>query len=447
MELEKLNTHVILDLAEQTENVIVSANRGDQHSRNILFSFVFDGEEYPIPSGVTAEIRGTRPDGLGIWEECKVEGNGVLYTMTPYVLNVSGDVRAKVVLINKNSDPEQILSSIGFTIHIPVDPFDENSILKTDEYSVLQNLVKQVEIAVDKAEEAREMAEELNEKVNAAEEIRETAETDRKESEIARENAEYQREENEELRIASEDIREDNEIARIEAEDIRKENEEARIDAEEIRKANEEDRQENEVLRKEAETDRKESEAARQENELERIDAEIQRQEDEGIRVDNEANRVADEIERKESEEERKTNESVRIENELLRQSQEDLRQTTHEEALTTLNEMQSRIENFDAVVDDSGLVYASIEEDTEEIPSVYPEDIYDLIESKVSKENGMGLSQNSYTDEDKESLSNVVTVIKTINDNNVALRETVNALMERVVELESQVAKLSGTI
>lgn len=156
-ELKNLNTHVILNLAEQNENVIVSANRGDQKSRDLMFTFVFNDEIYNIPPGVVAEIRGSRPDGSAILEECIVEGNNVLYTMTPYVLNISGDIRAKIVL--RNVETEQILSSVAFTIHIPCDPFDENAIIKTDEFSLLEKLIQRVESAAIKAEEALEKVE------------------------------------------------------------------------------------------------------------------------------------------------------------------------------------------------------------------------------------------------------------------------------------------------
>jgi len=153
-ELQKINTDVFINLRDRTENIIISANRGDAHSRTIRFNFIYEDELYEIPEGIIARFMGTRPDGCAIIEEepCIIEGNQVLYEMTPYILNISGDVRAKIEL--RNEETEQILTTVAFTIHIPKDPFDENAIIKTDEFSILNALIEKVEEALENVDEA-----------------------------------------------------------------------------------------------------------------------------------------------------------------------------------------------------------------------------------------------------------------------------------------------------
>lgn len=151
LDLSKVNTHIMLDLYEQTDNTIISANRGDQHSRTVVFSFVYDGNVYDLPEGATARIMGHRPDGSAIFEDCIVDGNQVIYEITPYVLNVSGDVHAKISLTDITG--EQVLTTISFTIHIPPDPFDENAVIDTDEFSALTELIKEVQTGLVKLDE------------------------------------------------------------------------------------------------------------------------------------------------------------------------------------------------------------------------------------------------------------------------------------------------------
>ncbi len=167
-ELQKVNTDVFINLRDRTEHIIVSANRGDMHSRTIRFHFTHEGELYELPEGTVARFLGTRPDGAGIIEElpCTVSGNQVLYEMTPYVLNIPGDVRAKIEL--RNDETEQILTTVSFLIHIPPDPFDENTIIQTDEFSVLNQLITTIEKAVEDVNEALVQVEQTVEEANQA---------------------------------------------------------------------------------------------------------------------------------------------------------------------------------------------------------------------------------------------------------------------------------------
>ena len=159
--LKNINTQVVLNLSRYNENVVVSANRGDLNSRTIVFSFVDDYGDYILPEGIVAKIKGTRPDGAAIYENCTIDGNNVIYEITPYVLSVSGNVKAKISL--ETSDASQILSTVAFTIHISKDPYSEDAIIMTDEFSALNELIKKMDEGLEEIRAIKDMANTVSE--------------------------------------------------------------------------------------------------------------------------------------------------------------------------------------------------------------------------------------------------------------------------------------------
>lgn len=187
-----------------------------------------------------------------------------------------------------------------------------------------------VDIAVDRAEAARESMEALEATASASEAVRVQSEADRSEAETLRAEGELARAQLEAQRVEDETARAEAETARLTAEDQRIEDEASRALAEGGRAEAEQGRGEAEALRVSAEADRAEGETGRVAGEGARSTAEDARAAAEALRlsgeqdrIDREAERAGAEVARVETEADRATSEGQRVAAEDLRAAAE----------------------------------------------------------------------------------------------------------------------------
>lgn len=106
-----------LDLGGEYLATGVTAKSGDKDSRQLIIDLTQDGQAYTVPSGVTAELRCTKPSGLVTRQPAAVSGSRVTVTLSEQALAEKGLVYADIVLIGSGGDR---LSSASF--HIRANP-------------------------------------------------------------------------------------------------------------------------------------------------------------------------------------------------------------------------------------------------------------------------------------------------------------------------------------
>lgn len=352
-----------VDFASNNNFLFVKAVQGDGHqTRYADILLMNNGMGYEVDSSsVRAVIRGTKPDGTSVFNECEIiDDCTVRVEITQQIAACvgKGDYEISIMSLTHN----KTLTSFPFHIIVSPTSFDVNSVTSSDEFLLLVDKINQVDKSnqeadalieeqkvlkgeletalsdsIDATEESRQATQEnkeatqalveFHEEVKTAENIRVDSENQRIENESKRITDENQRNVDEANRQANEGIRESNEIQRINDEN-------ARLLAEATRESNEQTRIENENVRVENENARIQQAESFANEEALRIENENQRIEDENIRIENEKARIAQATTFAESEEIRILNEEQRIANEELRQQQEAERQANTSTAI-----------------------------------------------------------------------------------------------------------------
>lgn len=339
--MNKIISHLDLDLSSVNDYKIVNAQQLDNDSRRLIINLYHEGKRYDI-SGVTKiELQGSRGDGKTIKTPITYNENDIIIDFDDTILGAKGACRLKVVLFNNNT----ILSSFPFIIRVDENVYDENGIIASPVYSELEETLDRVDV--------------LEETVTNNEIIRNNNENTRKKNESARVSNEKERNDAESLRLSAEKKRITEENTRISNEDTRIDSESDRISAENTRKTNESTRKSSETSRVNAENTRKTNETSRtiaennrNEAETKRATAESERVKSENIRISNENNRKSNELSRTSQETARDTNENSRAKAETVRQTNETTRNDNEEKRSSAESERaiseNARIKNED---------------------------------------------------------------------------------------------------
>ena len=182
--ITNITTEIKIDLYGETKLYEVSAKQADKATRVVSVALLNNGAEYKIPQNALIIVNVRKPDGKYCFNECKQEDNHVLIELTNQMLAAAGTATAEVEI--RNDDGSQILTSASFTIEIEQSMRNEAAIESSNEFTVLDNKLKELVIA---------------------EALRESNESERKETEL-------QRKEDENIRQASESTREQQERER-----------------------------------------------------------------------------------------------------------------------------------------------------------------------------------------------------------------------------------------
>ena len=113
-----------MDLAQKQNTGRVDVVQGDKYSRNIEFTFMYNGVEWQIPDGTTAIVRYKKPDATGGNYDTlpdgstayQINGNVLTVALAPQVCTVPGQVQLSVGLINRNAEINT------FSVNIIVQP-------------------------------------------------------------------------------------------------------------------------------------------------------------------------------------------------------------------------------------------------------------------------------------------------------------------------------------
>ena len=147
---------VIIPLDKPATRVVIPVKQNNKNSRRIIFTLTQNGSVYDIADVRMAAVRGTKPDGNSIYNDCIIKGNQLIYEVTSQTIAATGRVTCELVLFGDNR--EEIVSA-DFIIEVYPQVFGEGVIESSNEYNVLEYCVEACNEERNKAEQAAERAE------------------------------------------------------------------------------------------------------------------------------------------------------------------------------------------------------------------------------------------------------------------------------------------------
>ncbi len=151
-----------IDFASNNNFLFVKGVQGDGYgTRYVDLSFTNYGQPYLInESAVTIVIRGTKPDGNVIFNECEIiDKNTARVEITQQMSAIAGKTDYEISVMSNTEN--QSLTSFPFSIVISKSSFDVGYVVSSDEFGLLikkinevQGLVGRVDDAVNKSNEA-----------------------------------------------------------------------------------------------------------------------------------------------------------------------------------------------------------------------------------------------------------------------------------------------------
>ena len=131
-----------MDLAQKQNTGRVDVVQGDKYSRNIEFTFMYNGVAWQIPDGTTAIVRYKKPDATGGNYDTlpdgstayQINGNVLTVCLAPQVCTVPGIVQLSVGLIQGSAEINT------FSINIVVQP-NPGTIYQSEDYIRLSGAV------------------------------------------------------------------------------------------------------------------------------------------------------------------------------------------------------------------------------------------------------------------------------------------------------------------
>lgn len=183
--ITNITTEIKIDLYGETKLYEVSAKQADKATRIVSVALLNNGAEYKIPQDAMIIVNVRKPDGKYCFNDCKQEDNHVLIELTNQMLAAAGTATAEVEI--RNEDGSQVLTSASFTIEIEPSMRNETAIESSNEFTVLDDKLKELVIA----EALRESNESERKKTETQ---RKKDEDIRKASELTREKQEEDRE-------------------------------------------------------------------------------------------------------------------------------------------------------------------------------------------------------------------------------------------------------------
>ena len=107
-------TSIMLDIHEASSQIVARFKMGDT-GRKIRATLVEGGSVYRIEPGCTAVFAATKPDGKSIYNDCEIQANSIIYTVTEPTLAAVGSMNCEIKLYDRNG---VLITSPTFTIQV-----------------------------------------------------------------------------------------------------------------------------------------------------------------------------------------------------------------------------------------------------------------------------------------------------------------------------------------
>lgn len=162
-ELTPIITYMTLDLATTNNFDFVKAVQGDHETRYIYITLLNDSVPYEL-NCESIILRGTKPDGTGVFNYCNLSENGeVIVELTGQLLAVSGIGKYEIALYGQAEVNEEVDALTTFPFRIVVDKanIDTEVITSTNEFKAITEIMGNAETlkkSMDTIQEAKTSA-------------------------------------------------------------------------------------------------------------------------------------------------------------------------------------------------------------------------------------------------------------------------------------------------
>lgn len=168
MAITPITMQYVVDQANNNNFFTINTVQGDGHeARYAEFSITNNGYPYEIPSGARVIVKGTKPDGTGIENDCEViDTDMIRFEITAQMSAVIG-ISTYNISILTDGEEGTVISSFPFYINVTSDTQDPDTVISSDEYQGLVNLMadfqkEQTALITDFKEEQAELINEVN---------------------------------------------------------------------------------------------------------------------------------------------------------------------------------------------------------------------------------------------------------------------------------------------
>lgn len=157
---------ISLDIQDAYANVSLDVKRGDL-GRRIHITLTEGGFPYKISPECYAVLSAEKPDGEKIFNHCTIEGNTIIYVMTPQTVAVAGIAECEVKVYGAY---DQLLTSACFNLIVNETVNEEDKLVSETEVDALTHLISEATEAIYECEEIVKEGEALHEDLEAKQE-------------------------------------------------------------------------------------------------------------------------------------------------------------------------------------------------------------------------------------------------------------------------------------
>lgn len=140
--MNKIITHLDLDLASSNEYKVINAQQLDNNTRRLEVNLFHEGKIYDITNVTKIELQGFRGDGETIKTPLTNDGNNIIIDFDNTILGAKGLCKLKIALFGEDN---KLLSSFPFVIRIDQNVYDETGVIASPVYLELENELKNIE--------------------------------------------------------------------------------------------------------------------------------------------------------------------------------------------------------------------------------------------------------------------------------------------------------------
>ena len=180
---------------------VVNASQYDAGSRTLEFTLISGTGDFVPPSGVKAEVRGTKPDGNGFSYESRILGRVVTVVITEQMTAVAGKVRCEIALYTGTpatnetpaSDDYMQLCTANFILMVERAALDKDTLSSESEVRQLVNVIdrsNEIIAAANRSDAAKEAIQRMIAQNEEGMQIM-VAQTEHRLEEITQETQEY----------------------------------------------------------------------------------------------------------------------------------------------------------------------------------------------------------------------------------------------------------------
>ena len=143
---------VTVDVGKSIPAPTVFCKQADNVVRVLRVTIQDNKEDYPIPAGFAARLRGTKADGTRIYLDARsADGNVAEFILTQNALAAYGKATCEVELSNSAGD---VVKSCNLVLNVQKTAMDDSAVESTDEFQSLGAAVAGAQAAQEVAEDA-----------------------------------------------------------------------------------------------------------------------------------------------------------------------------------------------------------------------------------------------------------------------------------------------------